>query len=59
MKKGDIVSIYERPLTETKFEGKAKLVKFLCQTGNVGVEYWRARFVDDNFVADRAIKVNG
>lgn len=59
MKKGDIVSIYDDPLTETKPEGKAYLVKFLSQTGNVGVEYWRVRFVDDNFVADRAIKVNG
>lgn len=59
MKKGDIVSIYEQPLTETKYEGEAKLVSFIKQLNsavNYGVELWQVKFINDGMVVSRAIK---
>jgi len=44
MKKGDIVEIYEQPLTKTKY---------------VGIELWRVKFLIDGEYASRAIKVKG
>jgi len=63
MKKGDIVEIYEHPLTETKDEGKAKLIKKIqtCSDGTNpnGMEIWRVCFLDDGFYCNRTIKVTG
>ena len=58
MKKGDIVEIYEQPLTETKLEGKAKLISLRGENrgGNVGLEFWRVKFLSDGLICDRAIK---
>gem|GEM_PF-2599835 len=56
MKKGDVVKIYEQPLTETKFEGEAKLISFIKYL-NVDVELWRVKFIDDGQIVSRAIKV--
>ena len=56
MKKGDVVSIYEQPLTETKYEGEARLVSFI-QVLNTGVELWRVKFIDDDQVVSRAVKI--
>jgi len=59
VKKGDIVSIYEQPLTETKYEGEAKLVSFIKQLNsavNYGVELWQVKFINDGMVVSRAIK---
>lgn len=55
MKKGDIVSIYEQPLSRTGFEGKARLISYIQQL-DMGVEYWRVKFIDDGQIASRAIK---
>jgi len=57
MKKGDIVEVYEQPLTQTKSEGKAKLVSFI-RLLDIGVELWRVKFINDGQVVGRAIKVN-
>ena len=56
MKKGDIVEIYEQPLTETKPEGKAKFISFLGVLAG-GVEHWRVKFLSDGMVVYRFIKV--
>jgi len=56
MKKDDIVEIYEQPLTETKLEGKAKLIS-LIRGLNVGIELWRVKFLSDGYICNRAIKV--
>jgi len=56
MKKGDVVKIYEQPLTKTKLEGKAKLLSFI-RLSNVGVELWRVKFISDGAIVNRAIKV--
>ena len=58
MKKGDIVEIYEWPLTEAKPEGKAKLIS-LIREANVGLELWQVKFLSDGDVVSRAIKVKG
>ena len=56
MKKGDIVEIYEQPLTETKSEGEAKVISFIRQL-HVEVEFWRVKFISDGAIVSRAIKV--
>ena len=58
MKKGDIVEIYEQPLSKTKFEGEAKLISFIRQL-NTDVELWRVKFLIDSAIVNRAIKVKG
>jgi len=55
MKKGNIVKIYEQPVTEIKYEGKAKLVSFI-RVLNVGVELWRVKFLSDGEIVSRAVK---
>ena len=55
LKKGDIVKIYEQPLTETKFEGEAKLISFI-KRGNI-IELWKVKFIDDDQIVTRAIKI--
>jgi len=55
MKKGDIVKIYEQPVTEIKYEGKAKLI-FFIRVLNVGVELWRVKFLSDGEIVSRAVK---
>lgn len=55
MKKGDIVEIYEQPLSETGNEGKAKLIRSV-KLWQEGMEIWRVEFLSDGFICDRAIK---
>jgi len=56
MKRGDIIQVYEQPLTQTKPEGEAKLVSFI-QKLNTGVELWRVKFIEDGQIVSRAIKI--
>jgi hypothetical protein len=58
---GQIVTIYEDPLAETKPEGKAKLVSFIDRLTNEALERWSVQFLDDDFhnPVDRWIKVGG
>ena len=55
MKKGDVVKVYEQPLSETKFEGEAKLISFI-KRGDI-IELWRVKFICDGQVVTRAIKI--
>ena len=42
MKPGDKVTVFENPLTRTKPEGQAKLVKCLIEDN-----YWEVEFIED------------
>jgi hypothetical protein len=52
MKRGDVVTIYQDPITKQKPEGKAKLVKQIS-TAEGGLERWTVQFVSDGFVCER------
>lgn len=41
---GDIVTIYQDPLTEETSEGKGQLVKFINESHDM--EFWYVRFID-------------
>jgi len=58
---GQIVTIYEDPLTEMKPEGKAKLLSLIDRPGNEPLERWWVQFLDDDFYnpVTRLIKVKG
>lgn len=55
--KGQTVMIYEEPLTETKPEGKAKLIKLVSKENIGGTETWEVKFLSDGFKTTRKIKV--
>jgi len=50
---GEQVTIYQDPITCTKPEGTAFLIERLKQ--DTDTEYWRVRFVPDNFKTSRWI----
>lgn len=59
MKKGDIVIIYDDPLTCLKQEGKAKLVKLVDDGGfweGSRITRWEVKFLDDGYRTERTIK---
>ena len=59
MIEGQIVTIYEDPISETFKEGKAKLIKKEYDLPD-GLEYWAVRFLDDDgIILHRAIKAEG
>lgn len=55
MKTGDIVMVYEDPITEQKPESKVKLLKLITSDGYL--EHWEVKFLDDGMVTQRNIKV--
>lgn len=57
MKKGDIVNIYNDPITHMSLEGPAKLVKLLREEmyGNLISQRWIVRFPDDERNVTRVI----
>jgi len=55
MKKGDIVMVYEDPITQEKPEGEAELVQ--CLVGYGILEYWEVKFLATGEVTTRNIKV--
>ena len=61
MKKGDVVMVYSDPVTEQKPEGKAELLKFISDDGQLDEEWslqtWKVKFLDDEMVTTRTIKV--
>lgn len=61
LSKGQVITIYEDPLTETKPEGKAKLVSLQGRPVNQPLERWVVQFLDDDFnnPVERLIKVKG
>ena len=56
-KKGDTVMIYEDPITRTREEGKARLLKplDLKPSHQNKMEFWRVKFISDQFICDRMI----
>lgn len=53
---GNIKMIYNDPTTEKKEEGRAKLLKCIISRKEEEEEYWRVKFLSDDFIADRWIK---
>ena len=51
MKQGDIMVIYDDPITKQKPEGKAKLLKKIKSDFNQ--EYWKVEFLSDGFISGR------
>ncbi len=59
MKSGDIVMIYEDPITELKEEGEAELGELVHEARYSGdLETWCVRFKLDGFVVNRNIKTD-
>jgi hypothetical protein len=62
MKKGDIVKIYQRPLTQKDYEGKAKLIKRvegIDLYNGIVLERWEVEFESDFFRCERLIAAYG
>jgi hypothetical protein len=59
LRKGQVITIYEDPLTETKPEGKAQLISPIDQSVPDAMERWLVQFLDDDFHSpvERLIKV--
>ena len=60
MKAGDIVSVYEDPITQTRLEGRAVLVnKVRDEMENIGghyrIERWDVRFEGEDETYEREI----
>ena len=51
LKKGNVLIIFQDPVTELKSEGPAMLVEFVLESGNL--EYWKVRFLEDKPVAGK------
>jgi uncharacterized protein YpmB len=50
MEKGQVVTVYQDPITEVYPEGKAKLIRRLEDCGlarDKGVEFWEVAFLED------------
>lgn len=59
-KKGDIVTIYQDPITKRKVDGKAQLIRRIPYTGGeIGeernLEQWELIFLDDGMQTVRLI----
>jgi len=50
LKKGDIVKIYQDPITCKKLEGNAKLLK-----KHFTKNFWKVKFLSDGFICDRFV----
>jgi len=50
MKKGDVVTVYEDPISQKKVEGKAKILKVHAKP-----HYYRVVFIDYGDIVDRFI----
>ena len=57
MKKGDVVMIYQDPLTQEKEEGQARLIRCVGdQNDGCCTEYWQVKFLGDGYVVHRMVK---
>jgi len=57
MKHGQIVKIFSDPITEKKFEGRARLVFIEREADGNRLELWQVKFLRDNYETVRLIKV--
>lgn len=54
--KGSIVTVYEQPLTQTKKEGSAELIKRIPNNrDDETVENWKVMFCSDAFICEKLI----
>lgn len=51
---GDIVEIFQCPMTEEKPQGKAQLIKMIIDDPDM--QYWKIVFLKDGFPGERWIK---
>lgn len=51
LKKGNVVAVYEDPITQSKIEGTAVLLERIGCDG-IG-ETWKVSFEGDNFITER------
>lgn len=59
MKVRDIVTIFEKPITEERSEGQARLIKKISNPGianDYPLELWKVEFIDNSHRAVRLIK---
>jgi len=56
--KGQIVSVYQDPVTCTKLEGPAKLKKRLDTYADPGYEWWMVEFDGEGTTYQRKINLN-
>jgi len=54
MEKGQIITVYEDPITQTKIEGDAKLLGKIAE--NTDLEDWKVEFLDDGYRTERVIR---
>ena len=54
MKRGDIVMIYDDPITKERPEGKARLMKRL-NSSDPNMQQWQVRFLSDRVITERFI----
>jgi hypothetical protein len=57
MKEGETVKVYQDPVLCTRLEGTAELLQKL-KNKQGRQEYWRVKFIEDNFITDRWINVD-
>ena len=55
MKPGDIVTIYQDPITQEKVDGKARLLQRIDYL-DATLEQWQVKFLDDGMQTVRLIK---
>ena len=46
---GNIVDVYQDPITQKDFEGKAKAIKPVGAMLPGGLQYWKVNFVGDHY----------
>jgi len=46
---GDIVDVYQDPITQKDFEGRAKIIKPVGTMLKGGHQYWMVNFVGDHY----------
>ncbi len=56
MKVGQVVTIFDDPITRQRPEGKARLQKKTSIKGIEGLQYWFVKFMDDEMETTRWIK---
>lgn len=58
MKNGQIVMVYEKPLTKENPEGKAKLLsRIISNRDSEIIENWKIKFILDGFICERLINL--
>lgn len=58
MKTGQIVQVYQKPITKEQPEGEARLIKRMPDNrdGDI-VENWKVKFISDDFICERLINL--